>query len=116
MQACGDRLDGADAASGTKPLEDEMGSGKNAVTKSFDVTIAGEINLDLILYGLPETMPVERELLASGVRMTLGSSSAILAHNLAALGMRVGFVTRLGDDPLGEIALQRLMEPGVDVT
>jgi sugar/nucleoside kinase (ribokinase family) len=48
--------------------------------------------------------------------MTLGSSSAILAHNLAALGMRVGFITRLGDDPLGEIALQRLVERGVDVT
>ena len=28
--------------------------------KRFDVTIAGEINLDLILYGLPEVMPVER--------------------------------------------------------
>jgi sugar/nucleoside kinase (ribokinase family) len=99
-----------------KPLDDAMGSGKNAVTKSFDVTIAGEINLDLILYGLPEAMPLERELLASAFRMTLGSSSAILAHNLAALGMRVGFMTRLGDDPLGEIALQRLMERGVDVT
>jgi sugar/nucleoside kinase (ribokinase family) len=86
------------------------------VTKSFDVTIAGEINLDLILYGFPETMPAERELLASGFRMTLGSSSAILAHNLAALGLSVGFITRLGDDPLGEIALQRLMERGVDVT
>jgi sugar/nucleoside kinase (ribokinase family) len=97
-------------------MDDELGSGKNFVTKSFDVTIAGEINLDLILYGLPETMPVERELLASGFRMTLGSSSAILAHNLAALGLSVGFITRLGDDPLGEIALQRLMEPGVDVT
>ena len=63
-----------------------MGSGKSTVTKSFDVTIAGEINLDLILYGLPEAMPLERELLASAFRMTLGSSSAILAHNLAALG------------------------------
>ena len=45
--------------------------------KRFDVTIAGEINLDLILYGLPEVMPLERELLASGFRVTLGSSSAI---------------------------------------
>jgi len=116
VQACGDRIDGADAACGTKSTDDEMGSGKNAVTKSFDVTIAGEINLDLILYGLPEAMPLERELLASAFRMTLGSSSAILAHNLAALGMRVGFITRLGGDPLGEIALQRLMESGVDVT
>jgi sugar/nucleoside kinase (ribokinase family) len=83
--------------------------------KRFDVTIAGEINLDLILYGLPEVMPLERELLADDFRLTLGSSSAILAHNLAALGVSVGFITRLGDDPLGSIALQRLAEKGVDV-
>jgi sugar/nucleoside kinase (ribokinase family) len=63
----------------------------------LDITIAGEINLDLILYGLPELMPTERELLASGFAITLGSSSAILAHNLAALGSRVGFVTKVGD-------------------
>ncbi|MDE3149952.1 MAG: carbohydrate kinase family protein, partial [Acidobacteriota bacterium] len=82
----------------------------------FDVTIAGEINLDLILYGLPEAMPLERELLASDFRLTLGSSSAILAHNLAALGVSVGFITRLGDDPLGAIALDRLAEKGVDLS
>src|ERR1035441_3355482 len=84
--------------------------------KRFDVTIAGEINLDLILYGLPEVMPVERELLAKDFRLTLGSSSAIVAHNLAALGVSVGFITRLGDDALGNIALERLAEKGVDVT
>ena len=84
--------------------------------KRFDVTIAGEINMDLILYGLPEVMPLERELLASGFSMTLGSSSAIVAHNLAALGVSVGFVTRLGNDPLGSIALERLAERGVDVS
>jgi sugar/nucleoside kinase (ribokinase family) len=82
----------------------------------FDITIAGEINLDLILYGLPETMAVERELLANDFRLTLGSSSAILAHNLAALGGRVGFVTRVGDDALGQIALDRLRQVGVDVS
>jgi sugar/nucleoside kinase (ribokinase family) len=84
--------------------------------KQFDVTIAGEINLDLILYGLPEAMPVERELLANDFRLTLGSSSAIVAHNLAALGVSVGFITRLGDDALGSIALERLAEKGVDLT
>ena len=82
----------------------------------FDITIAGEINLDLILYGLPETMPLERELLANDFRLTLGSSSAILAHNLAALGMSVGFITRVGTDPLGSIALERLLAAGVDVS
>ena len=71
----------------------------------FDITIAGEINLDLILYGLPDQMPVDRELLASKFSLTLGSSSAILAHNLGALGVQVGFATKVGADPLGKIAL-----------
>ncbi|HZL27587.1 MAG TPA: carbohydrate kinase family protein [Acidobacteriaceae bacterium] len=83
---------------------------------SFDITIAGEINLDLILYGLDEQMPLDRELLATDFRLTLGSSSAILAHNLAALGLSVGFITRIGTDPLGEIALSRLREAGVDLS
>jgi len=82
----------------------------------FDVTIAGEMNLDLILYGLAEQMPVDRELLANDFRLTLGSSSAILAHNLSMLGLRVGFITRVGSDPLGEIALERLRAAGVDVS
>ena len=81
----------------------------------FDVTIAGELNLDLILYGLPETLPPERELLAENMMLTLGSSSAIVAHNLAALGTRVGFVSCIGGDSLGDIALQRLSAGGVHV-
>ena len=82
----------------------------------LDITIAGEINLDLILYGLPEQLPTERELLASRFNMTLGSSSAIVAHNLAALGSRVGFITKVGDDALGKIALERLSAGGVDLS
>ena len=84
--------------------------------RRFDVTIAGEINLDLILYGLPEVMPVERELLATGFQMTLGGSSAITAHNLATLGVRVGFVTRTGRDELGKLAMARMAESGVDLS
>jgi sugar/nucleoside kinase (ribokinase family) len=82
----------------------------------FDLTIAGEINLDLILYGLPTEMPLERELLASRFAATLGSSSAILAHNAASLGCTVGFITKVGSDALGPIALDRLREAGVDLT
>ncbi len=83
---------------------------------SFDITIAGETNLDLILYGLPEVMPTERELLGSGFEVTLGGSSSILAHNLAALGARVGFISRVGNDEMGKIALARLGEGGVDLS
>ncbi len=82
----------------------------------FDITVAGELNLDVILYGLPEDLPIERELLADGLSVTLGSSSAIFAHNVAVLGSRVGFISRVGDDPLGQIALDRLAASGADIS
>jgi sugar/nucleoside kinase (ribokinase family) len=82
----------------------------------FDVTIAGELNLDLLLYGLPIELPPERELIASDMMITLGGSSAIVAHNLAALGNKVGFISRLGKDPMGQNALDRLAAAGVDVS
>lgn len=82
----------------------------------FDVTIAGELNLDLVLYGLPRDLPPEREIIARDMILTLGASSAITAHNLAALGNRVGFISRLGNDSLGQIAIERLREMGVDVS
>ena len=82
----------------------------------FDVTIAGELNLDLILYGLPAELPPERELLADNMALTLGSSSAIVAHNLASLGAKVGFQSLIGNDSFGEIALERLSRSGVDTS
>ncbi len=88
----------------------------STLAKPLDLTIAGETNLDLILYGLPEQMPTERELLGSGFTTTLGGSSSILAHNLSVLGVRVGFISQVGSDEMGEIALARLDEAGVNCT
>jgi len=82
----------------------------------FDITVAGELNLDLILYGLPEQLAPERELVADRMMLTLGSSSAIVAHNLAALGSRVGFQSRIGEDELGKMSLERLQQGGVEVS
>jgi sugar/nucleoside kinase (ribokinase family) len=81
----------------------------------LDVCVVGEINLDVILYGLPQNLVLDRELLATGLSITLGSSSAIFAHNLAMLGNHVGFVSKVGPDPFGKIALERLTSAGVDV-
>ncbi len=78
-----------------------------------EVAIVGELNLDLILEGLPRDLPEERELLASDFTMTLGSSSAILAHNLALLGTSVSFSSLVGPDPLGALCRQWLREAGV---
>ena len=84
--------------------------------KSFDLAVAGELNLDLILYGLPLVMEPERDLLASGFVATLGSSSAIVAHNAAAVGLRVLFQSLVGADDFGHIAVDRLRQMNVDVT
>ena len=83
--------------------------------KPLDISIAGETNLDLILYGLPAAMPTERELLGSAFNLTLGGSSSILAHNLSLLGTRVGFTSQVGADEMGEIAIARLAEAGLDI-
>ncbi len=82
----------------------------------FDVSVVGELNLDLILSGLPAELEVEREHLASDLTITLGSSSAIFTHNLALLGNRVGFSSAIGSDALGEMALQFLRDSGADVS
>jgi len=83
---------------------------------SPDVCVIGEINPDLILYGLPQPVEPEREILADGFRLTLGSSSAIFAHNLSALSTKVGMISKVGTDPLGKFCLDRLIEGGVDVS
>jgi len=83
---------------------------------TFDVSVIGELNLDLILYGLPSELILEHEHLAKDLSITLGSSSAIFAHNLASLGNKVGFSSCIGGDPFGEICLKRLGESGVDLS
>ena len=83
---------------------------------TLDVSVVGELNLDLIFYGLPEKLELEREHLAKELTITLGSSSAIFAHNLSCLGDRVRFSSCIGSDPLGEICLKRLGESGVDIS
>ena len=83
-------------------------------TKPFDLAIAGELNPDLILYGLPREMPTERDLLGTNFVATLGSSSAIVAHNAATLGLNVQFSTLIGDDHFGRFSLDRLAQAGVD--
>ncbi len=82
----------------------------------FDVAVAGELNLDLILYGLPAELPPERELIADRMMITLGSSSGIVAHNLSVLGARTCFFSRIGDDSMGDACLERLQEAGVEVS
>jgi len=85
-------------------------------SRRFDVTLAGDTNLDILLYGLPEQLPLEQELLADGIAIRVGGSGAITAHNLAALGSLVGFITTMPQDDFGEHCRAELREAGVDLS
>jgi len=84
--------------------------------KRFDVALVGEFNLDVVLYGLPESLPPEREMLASDMALLLGGSPAITANNLARLGNRVGLITTNANDMLADYCVKELESAGVDLS
>jgi sugar/nucleoside kinase (ribokinase family) len=81
-----------------------------------EVCVVGELNPDLILYGIPPDPKPDHEYLVDGFRLTLGSSSAIFAHNLAALGTGVAMVSKVGADALGEMCIGWLRSAAVDTS
>jgi sugar/nucleoside kinase (ribokinase family) len=80
----------------------------------FDVLVVGELNVDLILNGLPRMPEVGKEILAEAMTLTLGSSSAIFASNLSSIGPRVAFLGKVGQDIFGDLVVQRLLAKQVD--
>jgi sugar/nucleoside kinase (ribokinase family) len=84
--------------------------------RRFDVTVVGDANLDLLFYGLPDELPCERELLASDMAIRIGGSGAITAHNLAALGNKVGFITTAPGDDFARVCQTELTDAGVDLS
>lgn len=77
-------------------------------SKPIDVLVVGELNLDLILNDLESFPEIGKEKLAHKMTLTLGSSSAIFASNLSALGARVGFLGKIGEDRFGTVVTESL--------
>jgi sugar/nucleoside kinase (ribokinase family) len=77
------------------------------------IAIIGELNLDFIITGAPALPRLGEEVIVGDMTLTLGSSSAILACQLAKLGDDVVFVTKAGADEFGQRALAFLAEKGV---
>ena len=63
--------------------------------KEFDVIVVGELNVDLILNNIDSFPEMGKEKLAQNMDMILGSSSAIFASNLSALGAKVAFIGKI---------------------
>jgi sugar/nucleoside kinase (ribokinase family) len=86
-----------------------------AMNKKYDVVVVGELNVDLIANGLKQFPEIGKEMLAGQFLTTLGSSSAIFASNLSALGSRVAFSGKVGNDSYGDHILAALKSRGVEV-
>lgn len=82
-------------------------------SRRLDCLVAGDANLDLLLNGTVHLEP-GTEKLASSMRLTLGGSSSITAHNLARLGAKTALATVIGKDSFGTQVLQELKAGGVD--
>ncbi len=84
--------------------------------KQFDIIVVGELNVDLILNQLNSMPVVGKEILAGQMNLSLGSSSAIFASNIASLGSKVAFAGKLGDDMFGKYILEQLEAKSVDTS
>lgn len=82
--------------------------------KTFDVIALGELNVDLILNRIAGFPEVGKEIFARDMICTLGSSTAIFAANVSALGARTAFAGMIGRDAVGELVRGSLEARGVD--
>ena len=84
--------------------------------KKFDVLVAGELNIDLILDKLDQFPVIGKEFMAGDMIFTLGSSSAIFASNLSTLGVSVNYCGCIGPDSFGDKILTDLAAKKVNTS
>lgn len=84
--------------------------------KKFDVLVAGELNIDLILDKLDQFPVIGKEIMAAEMIYTLGSSSAIFASNLSTLGVSVNYCGCIGNDSFGDKIIKDLAAKNVNTS
>lgn len=88
----------------------------NTTEKTTDVIVIGELNVDIILNEIDGFPEIGKEIIATTMTVTLGSSSAIFASNLSTLGAKVAFIGKVGDDNFAQIVLNTLEGKKVDTS
>ena len=81
--------------------------------RDFDVLVVGDLNIDLILSGLPRLPDFGEEVLATDLVRRLGGSAANFAVCCARLGLSVALVANVGRDEFGDFLRATLQEWGV---
>jgi sugar/nucleoside kinase (ribokinase family) len=80
---------------------------------NLKLLVAGELNVDLILNEIQAFPQIGKELIAGQMEICLGSSSAIMAANSAALGVDTTFCGVVGDDHFGTFIIDELKRKSV---
>ena len=80
---------------------------------SKKLLVVGELNVDLILNKIQGFPRIGTEIVADKMNFTLGSSSAIMASNVSALGIETFFCGMIGNDDFGKFVLKQLEEKKV---
>ncbi len=78
-----------------------------------DIIVIGDINADVILT-IPAYPRPGGEAVAATVQMHTGGSALNTAVTLSKMDMDVGFIGRIGQDPMANKVLQDMRESGVD--
>ncbi|MGI0106947.1 carbohydrate kinase family protein [Salinimicrobium sp. WS361] len=82
--------------------------------KHKKLLVVGELNIDLILNKIEGFPRIGHEIIAEEMDFTLGSSSAIMASNIATMGTLTSFCGKIGADSFGEFVLSELQKKNVD--
>ena len=75
---------------------------------NLNIIVIGELNADLIFQDIPSFPEMGKEKIANNMTLTMGSASAIFSCNIARLGLKIGFIGKLGDDIFGKLVLDSM--------
>ncbi len=82
--------------------------------KDFEVVALGELNVDLILNRIDGAPEIGKEKFCQDMILTLGSSTAIFAANIASLDTKTAFCGMIGNDSFGDLVEKSLRARKVD--
>lgn len=86
------------------------------MTPPFDVMLATDQCVDLLLRGDVRPRWGQAEQIVDGYALEIGGSANLFACQVAKLGLRVGLIGVVGDDPFGRILLELLRGQGPDLS
>ncbi len=81
----------------------------------LDVVCYGTCFADLLFTGLPDLPRLGTEIYATGLGLAPGGVANV-AMALSRLGLRVGLISALGDDPFGDFIWDTLAREGIDLS